>query len=56
MIAPILPGADELANALAGKADYILVDRMNYHYTDWIYRKYGMEDKLTDGFLSKDGA
>ena len=55
MIAPILPGADELANALAGKADYILVDRMNYHYTDWIYRKYGMEDKLTNGFFQRTG-
>jgi DNA repair photolyase len=55
MIAPILPGADELAIALAGKADYILVDRMNYHYTDWIYRKYGMEDKLTDAFFERTG-
>lgn len=51
MIAPVLPGAEKLASSLAGKADYILIDRMNYHYTDWIYRKYGMEDKLSDDFF-----
>jgi DNA repair photolyase len=55
MIAPMLPGAEALANALAGKADYILIDRMNYHYTDWIYRKYGMEDKLSDEFFYTTG-
>ncbi len=48
MIAPLLPGAEALAEALEGKVDYILVDRMNYHYADWIYRKYGLEDKLSD--------
>jgi len=55
MIAPVLPGAGALANDLAGKADYILIDRMNYHYTDWIYRKYGMEDKLSDDFFYRTG-
>lgn len=55
MIAPVLPGADKLANSLEGKADYILIDRMNYHYADWIYRKYGLEDKLTDDFFHRTG-
>jgi hypothetical protein len=40
MIAPILPGAEVLANALEGEVDYIIVDHMNYHYADWLYRKY----------------
>lgn len=53
MIAPILPGAGALANALAGKVDYIIVDRMNYHYADWIYRKYSLEDRLSDDFFQK---
>jgi DNA repair photolyase len=55
MIAPVLPGADTLANALAGKVDRILIDRMNYHYTDWIYRKYGMEDNLSDDYFNRTG-
>jgi DNA repair photolyase len=51
MIAPVLPGAEALGAYLQGKTDYIIVDRMNYHYADWIYRKYGLEDKLTDDFF-----
>jgi DNA repair photolyase len=55
MIAPILPGAEALVNALKGKVDKIIVDRMNYHYADWIYRKYGMEDKLSDEYFQNIG-
>jgi hypothetical protein len=24
---------------------------MNYHYADWVYRKYGLEDTLTDNYF-----
>jgi DNA repair photolyase len=51
MIAPVLPGAEGLAELLKGKIDYVLIDRMNYHYADWVYRNYGMEDKLTDEYF-----
>jgi DNA repair photolyase len=51
MIAPMLPGAESLPEAIVGKVDYILVDRMNYNYGDWVYRKYGLEDKMTDDFF-----
>jgi DNA repair photolyase len=51
MIAPLLPGAEGLAELLKGKVDYVLIDRMNYHYADWVYRKYGLEDKLTDDYF-----
>ncbi len=51
MIAPMLPGAEGLAELLKGKIDYLLTDRMNYHYADWVYRKHGLEDKLTDDFF-----
>jgi DNA repair photolyase len=51
MIAPVLPGAGGLEELLKGKVDYVLVDRMNYHYADWVYRKFGLEDKLTDDFF-----
>jgi len=53
MIAPMLPGAEGLAEYLGGKVDYIRVDRMNYHYADWVYRKYGLEDKLSDDYFQR---
>jgi len=52
MIAPILPGAEDLAEVLAGKVDYVIIDRMNYRYADWVYRKYGLKDKMTDDFFA----
>jgi len=53
MIAPVLPGAEGLAGLLAGKVDYVLIDRMNYHYADLIYRTYGLEDYLSDEYYTK---
>jgi hypothetical protein len=55
MIAPILPGAEALPELLAGKVDYVLVDRLNYHYADWVYRKYGLEDMRSDEFFQRMG-
>jgi DNA repair photolyase len=53
MIAPMLPGAEGLAELLKGKIDYVLIDRMNYHYADWVYKKYGLEDNFTDDFFNR---
>jgi len=53
MIAPILPKAEGLVKQLSGKVDYVLVDRMNYHYADWLYRKYKLEHALTDNFFTQ---
>ena len=53
MIAPVLPGAEGLAEALAGKVDHIIIDRMNYHYADWIYRKNKMDNALSDEYFRK---
>jgi DNA repair photolyase len=54
MIAPMLPGAEGLAARLSGKADYVLIDRMNYHYGDWVYRKHNLEEATdSDFFRSK---
>jgi len=55
MIAPMLPGADALANQLSGKVDYVLIDRMNYHYGDWVYRKYRLEDAMSRDFFFSTG-
>lgn len=43
MVAPMLPGAEGLVDMLKGKVDLVLIDRMNYHYADWVYRKYRLE-------------
>lgn len=51
MVAPVLPGAEGLAALLKGKVDYVLIDRMNYHYADQVYRKYGLEDMLADDYF-----
>ncbi len=53
MIAPILPGAEDLSGYLEGKVDYIRIDRMNYNYADWVYRKHGLEDKLSGEFFDR---
>lgn len=55
MIAPLLPGAEELAKELKGKVDSVIIDRMNYHYGDWVYRKYKIEWAKKEEFFSKRG-
>lgn len=52
MIAPLLPNAEDLPQHLAGKVDFVLVDRMNYHYADWVYRKNRLEYAMTDSFFT----
>ena len=49
----MLPEAEGLVTQLIGKADYVLVDRMNYHYADWVYRKSELEYAMTDDFFSR---
>jgi len=53
MIAPMLPKADELVAKLKDKVDYVLIDRMNYHYADWVYRQYDLESTMDDDFFSR---
>ncbi len=51
MVAPMLPGAADLAGLLIGKVDYVIVDRMNYSHADWVYRKHGLVEFLSDEFF-----
>ncbi len=51
MIAPLLPGVEGLPARLNGKADYVLVDRMNYHYGDWVYKRHGLQSALSSDFF-----
>lgn len=65
MIAPLLLGAEGLVSELFGKVDSVLVDRLNYHYADSIYRANKIEwargypffvqkgEELKRGFESK---
>ena len=53
MIAPLLPKAEGLAERLKGKVDYVLIDRMNYHYADWVYKKYNLEYATTEDFFAQ---
>jgi len=55
MIAPLLPGAEGLPEELIGKVESVLIDRLNYHYADWAYKKYGMQWAMEDGFFSLKG-
>jgi len=55
MIAPMLPGAEGLAAQLSGKVHYVLIDRMNYHYGDWVYRKRHLEAAMSYGFFRSKG-
>lgn len=52
MIAPLLPKAEGLPVHLRGRADYVLIDRMNYHYADWVYRKFKLQYAMTDDFFA----
>ena len=55
MVAPMLPKAEGLATALRGKVDYVLIDRMNYHYGDWVYKKHNLESAKSDDFFFLKG-
>jgi DNA repair photolyase len=55
MIAPLLPGSENLVGFLSGKVDYIIIDRMNYSHAEWVYRKYGLEDQRTDAYFKQTG-
>ncbi|MBI2047263.1 radical SAM protein [Candidatus Pacearchaeota archaeon] len=54
MLAPLLPfDAKELVKKLKGKVDSIIVDKMNYHYADWLYKKHKLEYALQDKWLGE---
>jgi DNA repair photolyase len=55
MIAPLLPGAEGLVGMLKGKVDHVLIDRLNYHYADWAFKKYGMQGAMDDEFFYQKG-
>ena len=55
MIAPLLPKAENLASQLKGKVDCVIIDKMNYHYADWVYEKYKLEEMKKEDFFIQKG-
>jgi DNA repair photolyase len=55
MVAPILPGAEGLVTAFKGKVEYVILDRLNYHYADWAYKRYGIQWAMEEVFFSQKG-
>jgi DNA repair photolyase len=53
MIAPLLPKTEGLATQLSGRADYVLIDKMNYHYADRTYKKHRLEYAMTNNFFTR---
>ena len=55
MIAPLLPHAEGLVKMLKGCVDHVLIDKYNYHYADWAYKKHGMVEAMTEEFYDEKG-
>ncbi len=53
MIAPMLPKTKDLAAHIGGRADHVLIDKMNYHYADWVYRNHNLEHAMTTNFFTQ---
>lgn len=55
MIAPMLPKMEGLPSRLEGRVDHVIIDKMNYHYADWVYRKYGLQGARMNEFFAQKG-
>ncbi len=55
MVAPLLPGAEGLVGMLKDRVDHVLIDRMNYHHADWVYKKYKMQWAMDAEFFYQKG-
>ena len=53
MVAPVLPRADGLVGQLREKVDYVLIDKMNYHYADRIYKIHDLEYAMSPTFFNQ---
>ena len=53
MIAPMLPNVEGLVQEISGKVDGVLMDKMNYHYADGVYKKYGLDYAKSEEFFQQ---
>ena len=35
------------------KTDYVIVDKMNYHYADWVYKRHRLEYAMNAEFFKQ---
>ena len=52
MIAPILPGAEKLIDSLSKIVNKVIVDKMNYHHANAIYKKHDLEKYKSNEYFS----
>jgi DNA repair photolyase len=52
MMAPLLPEPEGLIQRISGKVDYVLVDKMNYHYAAFVYEKNNLKHAMTPTFFN----
>lgn len=51
----IKKNGENLVERVSGKVNHAVIDRLNYHNADWIYKKHGLEYTATaDKFFSKE--
>jgi len=55
MIAPMLPNAEELVGMLKDNVGHVLIDKLNYHYADWVFKKHGLQRAMDDEFFNQQG-
>jgi len=53
MIAPVLPEAEGLVDLLARKVHYVIIDKMNYHYADHVFKTFGLKKVVDVSLLAK---
>ncbi|MEM0314152.1 MAG: radical SAM protein [Candidatus Bathyarchaeia archaeon] len=53
MIGPMLPKAEDLIEVINGNVDHIYIDKMNYHYADWVYKRHGLEYAMTEEYFKQ---
>jgi DNA repair photolyase len=51
MVAPILLGSGRLISVLEGKVNYVILDRLNYYYSCWVYKKYELRGARENNFF-----
>ncbi|MCS7280739.1 MAG: radical SAM protein [Desulfobacterota bacterium] len=56
MIAPLLLGAEGLVPHIKDKVRSVVVDKVNYHYADWVYKKNGIEWAKDESFFLRCGS
>jgi DNA repair photolyase len=55
MIAPLLPGAEGLSDLLINKVESVRIDRLHYHYADWVFKGHQFQDFLKPDYFTKTG-